>query len=93
MSKPTFNEFCHRYLDGLYEPRLSDDEQCTGYKQLKKMVVENIPPASWEEIYRWENNPTNEELWSKPDIKYLRFLHPLLRPIIVEHWSVIITLI
>lgn len=84
-----FNNFCHLYLDGLYEPRLPDSAQCTGYTQLKRMVVEGITPASLEEIVRWETNPTKEEIMSIPDVKYLRFLHPLLRPIIIEHWGVI----
>jgi hypothetical protein len=88
----TFNEFCYKCCDGLYEPRLSDDVQSTGYKQLKKMVVENITPASLEEIERWEKNPTNDELISPPDIKYLRFLHVLLRPYIIENWEIIKTL-
>lgn len=87
MKKLTFNEFCAEYLDRMYEPRLLQEQQSTGYLQLKKMVVGNITPASLSEIDRWENNPTDEELFSIPDIKYLRFLHPLLRPIIVENWS------
>ena len=87
MKKLTFNEFCVEYLDRMYEPRLPQEQQSTGYLQLKKMVVENITPASLSEIDRWENNPTDDELFSIPDIKYLRFLHPLLRPIIVENWS------
>jgi hypothetical protein len=76
----------------MYEPRLSQDAQCTGYIQLKKMIIENITPASFEEISRWENNPTTEELFSEPNIKYLRFLHPLLRPFIIENWKIIKTL-
>lgn len=85
----TFNEFCHLCCDGLYNPKFSDDEQCSGYKNLKKMVVEKITPASLEEIERWENNPTDEELISIPDIKYLRFLHKLLRPYVIDNWNVI----
>ena len=92
MKKLTFNEFCRNCCDGMYEPRLSQDTQCTGYIQLKKMVIENIAPASLEEISRWENNPTTEELFSEPNIKYLRFLHPLLRPFIIENWKIIKTL-
>jgi len=92
MKNLTFNEFCHKYCDGLYEPRLSEDKQCTGYTQLKKMVIENIEPASLQEINRWENTPTTEELFSEPDIKYLRFLHPLLRPYVIENWQTIKTL-
>ena len=53
----------------------------------KRMVIENITPASIKEIERWENNPTKEELFSKPHIKYLRFLHPVLRPFIIENWD------
>lgn len=87
MKKPAFNDFCEKYCDGLYDPKFSDFHQCTGYKQLKEMVVNNIAPASLEEMKRWENNPTLEELVSSPNIKYLRFLHPLLRPFIVENWE------
>lgn len=89
MKKLTFNEFCHINCYGLYEPRLSEDKQCTGYIQLKKMVVENITPASLKEIEQWENKPNIVELLSTPDIKYLRFLHPLLRPYIIENWDAI----
>jgi hypothetical protein len=89
MKKITFNEFCNKCCDNLYDPNFSENLQCTGYLQLKKMVVENITPASLDEIKRWEENPTNEELFSIPDIKYLRFLHPLLRTMIVENWNII----
>lgn len=41
------------------------------------------------EIKRWENNPNADELMAVPDIKYLRFLHPRLRPIIIKNWSII----
>ena len=92
MKKLTFNEFCHKYLDGMYEPKLPQEAQCTGYIQLKRMVVEQIEPASIEEIDRWETSPTPDELFLKPDIKYLRFLHPLLRPYIIENWELIKTL-
>ncbi len=92
MKKLTFNEFCHKCCDGMFEPRLPQDAQCTGYIELKRMVVEDIKPASLDEIERWETNPTSEELFTIPDIKYLRFLHPLLRPYIIENWEVIKTL-
>jgi hypothetical protein len=76
----------------MYEPRLPQNAQCTGYIELKKMVVENINPASLEEIKKWETTPTSEELFTTPDIKYLRFLHPLLRPYIIQNWETIKTL-
>ena len=41
-SKLTFNDFCYKILDRMYEPRLSYEQQCTGYKLLRKMVKENI---------------------------------------------------
>lgn len=86
MRKLTFNEFCHKCCDGMYEPRLPQDAQCTGYINLKKMVVEKINPASLVEMKRWEESPTVGELYSIPDIKYLRFLHPVLRPYIINQW-------
>ena len=90
MKKLTFNEFCYKTCDGLYDPSFIDEkDQCSGYVNLKKMVLEQIAPASLDEITRWENAPTYEELRSVPKLKYLRFLHPLLRPIIVNNWDVI----
>lgn len=87
MKKPTFKDFCHTCCDGMYEPRLPEESQCTGYKQLKKMIAENIEPASLKEIERWETHPTIDEMISVPNIKYLRFLHPLLRPYVIEKWD------
>lgn len=89
MKKLTFNEFCYKNCDGLYDPNFGYEEQCTGYKQLRKMVIDGIQPASLSEIERWEKNPTIEELLSQPDIKYLRFLHILLRPYVINYWEII----
>lgn len=89
MKRMSFNEFCHKCCDGMYEPRLPENMQCTGYKELKKMIIENITPASLEEIEKWENNPNIVELFTIPDVKYLRFLHPLLRPYIINNWAII----
>ena len=93
MKDITFNEFCEKYCDGLYDQKFTYEEKCTGYIQLKKMVTENICPASLKEIERWENEPTHEEVFSIPDIKYLRFLHPNLRPYIIGNWKKIKQLI
>jgi hypothetical protein len=92
MEKMNFNYFCHKYCDGLYNPNLPDELQNTGYVNLKKMVLENINPSSLDEIKRWETKPTTNELLLTPDIKYLRFLHPSLRPFIIEYWEIIKTL-
>jgi len=88
----TFNEFCYTILDGLYDPAFPDEAQCTGYFQLKKMVVEKIAPASRREIERWETKPTKEELMRAPDIKYLRFIHPIFRGFVVDNWLDIVAL-
>ena len=85
----TFNNFCEKCCDRMYEPRLPEEDQCTGYKELKRMVKEGIEPASLEEVKRWETNPTTEELLVEPDVRYLRFLHPLLRPLVIENWDLI----
>lgn len=85
-----FNKFCHEVLDGLYNPGLPMSEQCTGYYKLREMLMNNITPHSLQEIERWENNPTTEDLNSIPDIRYMRFLHPILRRFIVENWLLII---
>jgi len=85
----TFNEFCYHVYDGLYNPAMGYEYQCTGYKELRRMVEQGIEPASMEEIVRWENSTGNEEIILVPDVKYLRFLHPLLRLFIVENWDYI----
>ena len=36
---------------------------------------------------RWETNPTPEELFAVPDIKYLRSLHFKLREYVMENWD------
>ena len=82
-----FDNFCFKCCDGLYNPKLPLESQCTGYYMLKKMVDENIEPFSLSEIERWEKNPTMEELLDIPDIRYLRFLHTLLRPHIIKNWQ------
>lgn len=83
----TFNDFCYKIMDGMYEPRLPMESQCTGYRLLREMVINNITPATKEEFNRWKTNPTKEELFSEPDLKYLTFLHELARPIVREHWD------
>jgi hypothetical protein len=92
MSKITFDEFCHKICDGLYDPEFPLEEQCTGYTELRKMAIENIRPASLEEMKRWEIKPTLEELFAVPDVKYLRFLHFKTRNFVVENWDLIIKL-
>lgn len=85
----TFNEYCVKFLDRIYTPELPDEQQSTGYLQLKKMIKENITPVSLEEIKKWENNPNIQELIVTPDIKYMRFLHPILREYVIENWKTI----
>lgn len=85
--KPTpFDNFCEKYLDGLYNSKLPIDSQCGGYYKLKGMVLNDIIPATEEEYKRWKNNPTREEMFSPPDIKYLTFLHELTRPLVRHYW-------
>lgn len=89
MKITTFEDYCQYNCDGLFNPYFSEEEQCSGYIMLKKMVIENITPASLTEIKRWEIAPSLEELKSIPDIKYLRFLHPLLRTHVMKNWKTI----
>jgi hypothetical protein len=84
-----FDNFCEKYLDGLYCSKLSIDSQCSGYYKLKEMVILGIEPASEEEFKRWKNNPTREELFSPPHIKYLTFLHELTRNPVRRYWNYI----
>ena len=90
--KITFDEFCNLICDGLYDPNFPLEAQCSGYKDLRKMAIENIRPASLEEMRRWETNPTPEELFAVPDIKYLRSLHFKVREYVVENWDAIMKL-
>jgi len=83
----TFNEFCERWCDGLYDSKTPMELQCTGYKELRRMVVQGIKPSTVEEIERWEQSPTTKELFSSPDAKYLRFIHPILRLQIIHNWE------
>lgn len=87
MKTISFNQFCHKHLDGLYDPNFDYDQQCSGYKQLREMIVYNISPASREEIERWEKNPTIKELKEVPKTKYMRNLHPILRLAIIDNWD------
>ena len=85
----SFNEFCEKYLDRLYDPNFSYKEQCSGYKQLRLMVEKDIVPATKGDENRWENNPTVKELYSIPETKYMRNLHPLLRDYVRNNWETI----
>lgn len=85
----TFNEYCVKFLDRMYTPELPDEQQSTGYLQLKKMIKEKITPASLGEIKNWENNPNVQELIVTPNIKYMRFLHPILREYVIKNWKTI----
>lgn len=88
-SKLSFNDFCYKFLDRMYEPRLPYEAQCSGYKNLRKMVEENITPTTNIEYLRWKENPTEEELFSEPDIRHLTFLHELARPFVRDNWNFI----
>jgi hypothetical protein len=84
-----FQTFCYRYLDGLYDIRLPEECQSSGYKKMVRMLTEGVVPATKEEYLRYKNNPTIDELLSAPDDKYLTFLHENIRPIIRENWRYI----
>lgn len=86
-SEMTFNQVCEKLLDGLYDPRFELEDQCTGYKQLRFMVENQITPATKEECERWEKYPTAEELSQIPETKYMRSLHPILRSFVQNNWD------
>ena len=88
----SFNEFCYDTCNGLYTPGLPDEQQSSGYQKLKHMVINKITPASVEETKRWRISPTFEELISIPDIKYMQFLHPILRHFVIRYWDFILNL-
>lgn len=89
MKEVTFNEFAVKHCDRLFTPNLPYEMQSTGYKKLRHMIEYQIIPATKEECLRWENKPTQEELLSIPDDKYMRSLHPNLRNFIQENWELI----
>lgn len=82
-------QFANKNLDGLYDPKFPEESQGSGWKQLKRMVENQIKPASLTEILRWENYPTKEELLSVAHDKYMRSIHILLRNPIRKYWDVI----
>lgn len=84
-----FNTFCMSNLDGLYTPELPIEQQSTGYILLRQMIEQQIDPAPIYEIERWETRPTKLELTATPELKYLRFLHPLLRKYVINNWQAI----
>lgn len=92
MSISSFNEFCYLSYSKLYDPNVPEEAQCSGYLKLKEMIVNNITPASLEEIKRWETSPTVEEMKSSPHIKYMTFLHPITRNYIIRNWDRIKTM-
>ncbi len=83
----TFNEYCVRVLDHMYTPGLPDEVQCSGYILLKKMVKENITPASHRAMGRYLRDPKG--LLKAPELKHLWFLHPLLRSHVINNWDII----
>lgn len=87
-----FDSFCEDYLDGLYDSRLSYNNQCSGYYKLKSMVKNGIRPATKEEYHRWKTKPTEEELFGYINDKYLTFLHEILRGFVIEYWDYIVKL-
>jgi hypothetical protein len=71
----------------MYTPGLPDEVQCSGYILLKKMVMEKITPASHKAVARYLKD--GKGLMKPPQLKHLYFLHPLLRPFVIDHWDVI----
>ena len=84
-----FRNFCHIRCDGIYNPGIPEENQSDAYHKLKHMLINNIRPATMVEIKRWENDPTEQEMTTTPNIKYLRFIHPNLRPFISDNWDYI----
>lgn len=81
-----FDRFCQEKLDGLFDPMFEFKEQCSGYKQLRLMVEQNITPATKEDTERWEKHPSELELGQIPETKYMRALHPILRETVRNNW-------
>ena len=72
----TFNDFCYNQLDGLYNPRFNYEDQCSGYKMLSQMLLDDITPATIDEMEDFENITTIGMEYHKQYVKCLRFLHP-----------------
>jgi len=83
----TFNDFCYNQLDGLYNPRFNYEDQCSGYKMLSQMLLDDITPATIDEMEDFENITTIGMEYHKQYVKCLRFLHPNLRRPVVNHWD------
>ena len=80
-----FKKFCYKLE--IYTVDLPYDQQCTGYKKLKELIESGIPAANKEEYNRWKEFPTEEELESAPELKYLTFLHPSLANFLRSDWE------
>ena len=83
----TFNDFCYNQLDGLYNPRFNYEDQCSGYKMFRQMLLDDITPATKDEMEDFENNVSIGMEYHKQYVKCLGFLHPVLRPFIVDNWD------
>jgi hypothetical protein len=86
-----FNRICYKLR--IYDPEFGYDSQCNDYKKLKELVESGIPAATNEEYMRWDEHPTQEELDSPTELKYLTFLHPNLAKIFRIDWESIIKFI
>lgn len=80
-----FNRMCHKL--GLYNIKFIYEYQCNGYKKLKELVESGIPAVTNEEYMRWKEHPTQEELDSLPELKYLTFLHPHMATMLRQEWD------
>mgnify|MGYP003540601234 CR=1 FL=1 len=82
----SFNSYCQEL--GLFNPEFSETEQCSGYHQLKKMVIKQIQPATEDEFRTWYSD--NILMFDSPcSDKYMQNIHPLLRVKIREDWNTI----
>lgn len=86
-----FNKLCYKF--GIYDSNFEEHEQCGGYKTLKKFIDFGQTAATEEEYKRWITTPTDEELNSSPELKYLFFLHPDLARMLRRKWKELVEFI
>lgn len=80
-----FNRICYQFK--IYDIEFSYEKQCDGYKKLKKLIESGVRAATAKEYQEWKDSPTQTQLFSTNDLKYLQFLHPTLASVLRTRWE------
>jgi hypothetical protein len=87
-SKPLNKEisiFFGDYKHYLLNPTLYSAKG-SGYHQVRRLILSGLVPFTKEELEKYLNNPTEEELFSPQPDQTLCSVHPSSRELILEYW-------